>query len=147
MVWDDLKPSDILTRKAFENAIVAASALGASTNCPPHVNAIARHIGVKLSIEDWEKVGYDVPLFLDEDYAKTTPYGGRRDARVRERLALRVVDAFPARANGGEQPLKLGGTRFPRVAAHRSSVMPSRNTMLLGSMNTRTWPSSTSSPP
>ena len=48
MVWEDLKPSDILTRKAFENAIVAASALGASTNCPPHINAIARHIGVKL---------------------------------------------------------------------------------------------------
>ena len=65
MVWEDLKPSDILTRKAFENAIVAASALGASTNCPPHVNAIARHIGVKLENKDWDKIGYDVPLLVN----------------------------------------------------------------------------------
>jgi len=65
MVWEDLKPSDILTRKAFENAIVAASALGASTNCPPHVNAIARHIGVKLDNEDWDRVGYDIPLLVN----------------------------------------------------------------------------------
>jgi dihydroxy-acid dehydratase len=65
MVWEDLKPSDILTRKAFENAIVAASALGASTNCPPHVNAIARHIGVKLDNADWDKVGYDIPLLVN----------------------------------------------------------------------------------
>ena len=61
MVWEDLKPSDILTRKAFENAIVAASALGASTNCPPHVNAIARHIGVKLDNADWDKIGLRHP--------------------------------------------------------------------------------------
>src|SRR5258708_10930162 len=65
MVWEDLKPSDILTRKAFENAIVAASALGASTNCPPHVNAIARHIGVKLTNKDWDKIGYDTPLLVN----------------------------------------------------------------------------------
>src|SRR6201988_2066365 len=65
MVWEDLKPSDILTRKAFENAIVAASALGASTNCPPHVNAIARHIGVKLDNSDWDKIGYDIPLLVN----------------------------------------------------------------------------------
>ena len=48
MVWEDLKPSDILTREAFENAIVANSAIGGSTNAPIHINAIARHIGVKL---------------------------------------------------------------------------------------------------
>ncbi len=65
MVWEDLKPSDILTRKAFENAIVAASALGASTNCPPHVNAIARHIGVKLVNKDWDKIGYNIPLLVN----------------------------------------------------------------------------------
>ena len=65
MVWEDLKPSDILTRKAFENAIVAASALGASTNCPPHINAIARHIGVKLDNADWDKIGYDIPLLVN----------------------------------------------------------------------------------
>ena len=54
IVLDDIKPLDILTRKAFENAIVACSAIGGSTNAPIHLNAIARHAGVKLSIEDWE---------------------------------------------------------------------------------------------
>lgn len=65
IVHEDLKPSDILTRKAFENAIVANSAIGGSTNAPIHINAIARHIGVKLSVEDWEKIGYDVPLLVN----------------------------------------------------------------------------------
>jgi len=77
IVREDLKPSDILTRAAFENAIVACSAIGGSTNAPIHVNAIARHVGLELAIEDWEKVGYDVPLlvnvqpageYLGEDY-------------------------------------------------------------------------------
>jgi dihydroxy-acid dehydratase len=65
IVLHDLKPSDILTRPAFENAIVACSAIGGSTNAPIHVNAIARHIGVSLSIKDWEMIGYDVPLLVN----------------------------------------------------------------------------------
>jgi len=65
MVREDLKPSDILTREAFENTIVACSAIGGSTNAPIHINAIARHIGVKLEIEDWEKIGYDIPLLVN----------------------------------------------------------------------------------
>jgi dihydroxy-acid dehydratase len=65
MVWDDLKPSDILTRDAFENAIVVNSAIGGSTNAPIHINAIARHIGVKLDIDDWEKIGHRVPLLVN----------------------------------------------------------------------------------
>ena len=65
MVWEDLRPSKIITRAAIENAIVAASALGASTNCPPHVTAIARHAGVKLDIKDWDSVGYDIPLLTN----------------------------------------------------------------------------------
>jgi dihydroxy-acid dehydratase len=77
IVREDLKPSDILTRAAFENAIVACSAIGGSTNAPIHLAAIARHVGVKLPIEDWETIGYDVPLlvnmqpageYLGEDY-------------------------------------------------------------------------------
>jgi dihydroxy-acid dehydratase len=77
IVREDLKPSDVLTRAAFENAIMACSAIGGSTNAPIHLNAIARHIGVELSIGDWEKIGYDVPLlvnmqpagaYLGEDY-------------------------------------------------------------------------------
>jgi dihydroxy-acid dehydratase len=65
MVREDLKPSDILSREAFENAIIANTAIGGSTNAPIHINAIARHIGVKLTIEDWERVGYDVPLLVN----------------------------------------------------------------------------------
>jgi dihydroxy-acid dehydratase len=64
MVWEDLRPSKVLTRKAFENAIFAAAAAGASTNCPPHVIAIARHIGVELDIKDWE-MGHDIPLLVN----------------------------------------------------------------------------------
>jgi len=65
IVHEDLRPSKILTRAAFENAIVAASALGASTNCPPHVTAIARHIGVDLDIRDWDAIGYGIPLLVN----------------------------------------------------------------------------------
>ncbi len=77
MVREDLKPSDILTREAFENCIVVNSAIGGSTNAPVHVNAIARHIGVKLDNDDWERIGYALPLlvnlqpageYLGEDY-------------------------------------------------------------------------------
>jgi dihydroxy-acid dehydratase len=64
MVWEDLRPSKVLTRKAFENAIFAAAAAGVSTNCPPHVIAIARHIGVELDIKDWE-MGHDIPLLVN----------------------------------------------------------------------------------
>ena len=65
MVHEDLKPSDIMTRESFENAIVVNSAIGGSTNAPIHVNAIARHVGVELALEDWESVGRDVPLIVD----------------------------------------------------------------------------------
>jgi dihydroxy-acid dehydratase len=77
MVHEDLRPSRILTREAFENAIVVNSAIGGSTNAPIHLNAIARHVGVPLSNDDWERLGYDVPLlcnmqpageYLGEDY-------------------------------------------------------------------------------
>ena len=65
MVHEDLKPSDILTRAAFENAIVVNSAIGGSTNAPPHLQAIARHAGVELHVTDWQKVGFDVPLLVN----------------------------------------------------------------------------------
>jgi xylonate dehydratase len=65
IVNEDLKPSDILTRQAFENAIIACSAIGGSTNAPIHINAIARHIGVPITIKDWETIGYDVPLLVN----------------------------------------------------------------------------------
>ncbi|NKB47759.1 MAG: dihydroxy-acid dehydratase [Alphaproteobacteria bacterium] len=77
MVREDLKPSDILTRQAFENAIVVNAAIGGSTNAPIHLNAIARHIGVELDNDDWQTIGHDTPLlvnlqpageYLGEDY-------------------------------------------------------------------------------
>jgi dihydroxy-acid dehydratase len=77
MVQEDLKPSDIMTREAFENAIVVNSAIGGSTNAPIHLNAIARHLGVRLDNDDWQAIGHRVPLlvnlqpageYLGEDY-------------------------------------------------------------------------------
>ena len=77
MVREDLKPSDILTKDAFVNAIRVNSAIGGSTNAPIHLNALARHIGVDLKVEEWQEFGEDVPLlvnlmpageYLGEDY-------------------------------------------------------------------------------
>ena len=65
MVLDDLKPSDILSRESFENAIVVNAAIGGSTNAPPHLQAIARHAGIALDVKDWETVGFEVPLLLN----------------------------------------------------------------------------------
>ena len=105
IVREDLKPSDILTRAAFENAIVACSAIGGSTNAPIHLNAIARHIGVPLAIEDWEKVGYDVPLlvnmqpageYLGEDYFRA----GGLPAVMHELLAAKRLHGDALTING-----------------------------------------------
>ncbi|WP_026283576.1 IlvD/Edd family dehydratase [Rhizobium sp. 2MFCol3.1] len=77
MVREDLKPSDILTREAFINAIKVNSAIGGSTNAPIHLNALARHVGVELSVDDWQTHGEEIPLlvnlqpageYLGEDY-------------------------------------------------------------------------------
>ena len=65
MVHEDLKPSKIMTKQAFENTIAVASAIGGSSNCPPHMIAIARHMGVELDLEDWQRVGHDIPLLVD----------------------------------------------------------------------------------
>ena len=77
MVKEDLTPSKIMTRQAFENAIAVNTAIGGSTNAPNHLNAIAAHLGIELTVSDWEKHGYDLPLlvnlqpageYLGEDY-------------------------------------------------------------------------------
>ena len=79
MVWEDLRPADIMTRKAFENAIVINSAIGGSTNAPIHLNGIARHLGVPLDNDDWQNIGHEIPLlvnlqpageYLGEDYQR-----------------------------------------------------------------------------
>lgn len=105
MVWEDLKPSDFLTRKAFENCIVVNSAIGGSTNAPIHINALARHIGVELSIEDWQKVGHDVPLlvnmqpagyYLGEEYHRA----GGVPAVVRELMKHKRIHEDALTVNG-----------------------------------------------
>lgn len=93
MVREDIKPSDILTREAFENAIVANTAIGGSTNAPVHLIAIAKHIGVPLNCDDWEKVGYKIPLLLNvqpagewlcEEYHRAGGLPGESNAVVLE---------------------------------------------------------------
>jgi dihydroxy-acid dehydratase len=65
MVWNDVRPADIMTREAFANAIVINSAIGGSTNAPIHLNAIARHLGVPLDNDDWQKLGHAIPLMVN----------------------------------------------------------------------------------
>ena len=65
MVNEDLTPSKIMTRKAFENAIVVNSAIGGSTNAQIHITAIARHVGINLETDAWQNVGYDIPLMVN----------------------------------------------------------------------------------
>ena len=105
MVWEDLKPSDILTREAFENAIVVNSAIGGSTNAPIHLNALARHIGVELSIDDWQSVGHAIPLlvnmqpagfYLGEEYHRA----GGVPSVVRELMAHKCIHEDAITVNG-----------------------------------------------
>ncbi len=105
MVWEDLKPSDVLTRHAFENAIVVNSAIGGSTNAPIHLNAIAAHIGVELDNDDWEKIGYEVPLivnlqpageYLGEEYHRA----GGVPAVVAELIAKGKINKKAMTVNG-----------------------------------------------
>ncbi|GIS65894.1 MAG: hypothetical protein CM1200mP4_2420 [Rhodospirillaceae bacterium] len=65
MVEDDITPSKILCRAAFKNAIIVNSAIGGSTNAPPHLQAIARHAGVELDVTDWQTHGFDIPLLVN----------------------------------------------------------------------------------
>ena len=105
MIHEDLTPATILTRAAFENAIAVNSAIGGSTNAPIHVNAIARHIGVELTLEDWQAVGYDLPLlvncqpagdYLAEDYHRA----GGVPAVMGELLRARKLHGDALTVNG-----------------------------------------------
>ena len=105
MVREDLKPSDILTRPAFLNAIRVNSAIGGSTNAPIHLNAMARHVGVELSLADWEEHGADVPLlvnlqpageYLGEDYYRA----GGVPAVMGELYRAGLLDGTALTANG-----------------------------------------------
>jgi len=105
MVHENLKPSDIMTRAAFLNAIVVNTAIGGSTNAPIHLAAIARHVGVELSLDDWSAVGRDVPLlvnmqpagaYLGEDYH----HAGGVPAVIGELITAGLIDESCMTANG-----------------------------------------------
>ena len=105
MVWEDLRPSKVLTRAAFENAIVVNSAIGGSTNAPIHLNGIARHIGVELDNDAWEEIGYDIPLlvnlqpageYLGEEYHRA----GGVPAVVAELIAKGKINGAATTVNG-----------------------------------------------
>ncbi|WP_243735615.1 IlvD/Edd family dehydratase [Dongia mobilis] len=105
MVREDLKPSDIMTKKAFRNAIRVNSAIGGSTNAPVHLNAIARHMGVPLDVQEWEDLGRDIPLlvnlqpageYLGEDYH----HAGGVPAVVAELMKQKLIDEDALTVNG-----------------------------------------------
>ncbi|HEV7291698.1 MAG TPA: IlvD/Edd family dehydratase [Devosia sp.] len=105
MVHEDLKPSDILTKDNFVNAIVVNSAIGGSTNAPIHINAIAKHIGVELNIDDWQEHGHKVPLlvnlqpageYLGEDYC----HAGGVPAVVNELMKQGLIREGAPTVNG-----------------------------------------------
>lgn len=149
MVKEDLKPSDILTREAFINAVRVNSAIGGSTNAPIHLNALARHIGVELSVDDWQTYGEDIPLlvnlqpageYLGEDYY----HAGGVPAVVNQLMRHGLIHEAALTANGRslgencrdaeimnrevirpfEQPLKLkAGFRVLRGNLFTSAIM------------------------
>ena len=105
MVREDMKPSDIMTRDAFLNAIAVNSAIGGSTNAPIHLAAIARHVGVELSLADWQAIGHDIPLlvnlqpageYLGEDYY----HAGGVPAVVGELIRQGLIREDAITANG-----------------------------------------------
>jgi dihydroxy-acid dehydratase len=129
IVREDLKPSDILTREAFENAIVACSAIGGSTNAPIHLVAIARHIGVPLSVEDWETIGYDVPLlvnmqpageYLGEEYYRA----GGLPAVMHELLAAGRIHGAALTVNGKTMADNVARSKATNAAVIRPYDKP-----------------------
>jgi dihydroxy-acid dehydratase len=125
MVREELKPSKILTRAAFENAIVVNSAIGGSTNAPIHLNAIARHVGVKLDNDDWERIGYDIPLlvnlqpageYLGEEYHRA----GGVPAVVAELIANGKISGNAVTVNGKSLAENCQG----RFAGDRRVIKP-----------------------
>ncbi|MDY0871926.1 IlvD/Edd family dehydratase [Dongia rigui] len=105
MVREDLKPSDILTKKAFRNAIRVNSAIGGSTNAPIHINAIAKHMGVEVTVQEWQDLGRDIPLlvnlqpageYLGEDYH----HAGGVPAVVKQLMNEGLIDEDALTVNG-----------------------------------------------
>jgi dihydroxy-acid dehydratase len=129
MVAADRKPSDILTREAFINAIRVNSAIGGSTNAPIHLNALARHIGVELSIDDWQTFGLDIPLlvnlqpageYLGEDYYRA----GGVPAIVAELMRQGLINESVLTVNGKTIGDNCRGARIEDAAVIRPFSEP-----------------------
>jgi dihydroxy-acid dehydratase len=129
MVREDLRPSRILTRAAFENAIVAASALGASTNCPPHIIAIARHAGIELPLADWDRLGHDIPLLVNlmpagEYLGESFHRAGGVPAVLRELLDAGKLHGEALTVTGRSLAETLRGARIEDEAVIRPYARP-----------------------
>ena len=116
MVEEDLKPSDILTRAAFLNAIKVNTAIGGSTNAPPHLQAIARHVGVALDVTDWQTHGHDLPLLVNlqpagEYLGESFFRAGGVPAVMGELLAAGQLDGAALTATGQPMQEAIGGAR------------------------------------
>lgn len=107
VVREELKPADIITRDSLENAIVVCSAIGGSTNAPVHLNAIAAHLGIQLSNDDWQRIGHKIPLlvnvqpageYLAEDFFKA----GGLAAVISELLRAELLPHPDARGINGK---------------------------------------------
>ncbi|WP_224815149.1 IlvD/Edd family dehydratase [Hasllibacter sp. MH4015] len=125
MVEEDLKPSDILTRAAFENAIKVNTAIGGSTNAPPHLQALARHAGVELHVTDWEKIGHALPLLVNmqpagEYLGESFFRAGGVPAVMGELMAEGLLDGSVLTASGKPLSEALGTTR----SADRDVIRP-----------------------
>jgi dihydroxy-acid dehydratase len=116
MAEADLKPSDILTRAAFLNAIKVNTAIGGSTNAPPHLQAIARHMGVELDVRDWQVHGHDLPLLVNlqpagEYLGESFFRAGGVPAVMGELLAAGQLDGTVMTATGNPMAEAIGGAR------------------------------------
>lgn len=125
MVEVDRKPSDIMTRAAFENAIVANAAIGGSTNAPIHINAIAQHMGVEIEMDDWDTIGFEIPLlvnmmpsgkYLGEDYYRA----GGLPAVMAELLKAGKIRGDALTCNGKTMAQNVEG----RYTWNRDVILP-----------------------
>lgn len=129
MVASDRKPSDILTRESFLNAIRVNSAIGGSTNAPIHLIALARHIGVELQLGDWEKYGQDIPLLVNlqpaGDYLAEDYYGaGGVGAVIGELLRQGLIDGDAMTVDGRTIAQIYAGARIKDEAVIRPFTAP-----------------------
>lgn len=125
IAYADLRPSRILTREAFLNAIRTVAAIGGSTNAQPHIVAMARHAGVDLQPSDWMQHGYDVPLlanvqpagaYLSERFHRA----GGVPAVMWELLKAGRLDGSAITVTGSTQAENLEG----REATDREVILP-----------------------